>query len=390
MVDPMAKRIALFCDGTWNFKDQPYPTNVWRLYESTAQIEHEQACEYLEGVGRKRHRLLGGLAGVGLNNILLEAYLKLCTAYEPGARIFLFGFSRGAYVARSLAGMMRACGVLAPDKLHLAPEALAIYRRRGVKPDRERALEFRARNAIAQYEGDEAVKAGKGLSIAYMGLWETVGALGVPQRIPFSAIFNRGLRFHDADVSRMVRRARHCIAIDETRNALPNTPWTGESIRRVNEAYGEGSIEQVWFPGDHGAVGGGGLRDGLSHEPLLWVAEAAEEEGLVFDDAKGQLQRAAEEQDPVNGMLKSDGNDFWLRVQGLGPRLAERPRTLDDVSAGLRERARERPRYLLEDSLKGVWRRETLNDVLGPLLCAPQPNDDEDAQGAAAAAPELG
>lgn len=369
----MGKRIALFCDGTWNTAEQRYPTNVRLACESATVRPSVQSIHYFSGVGAESERVLGGLFGVGLDRILLKAYVALCADYRPGDQIFLFGFSRGAYMARSLVGLIRKCGILRDDNLEQAEQALALYRQREGGADSPTALAFRKQHAAAYFEpyGTSANAKTGGLKIAYVGLWETIGALGVPQRIPFSRVFNTRYRFHDCDISSIVQRARHCLAVDEVRNALRATPWSDESIARVNAIHGGQVIEQAWFPGDHGAVGGGGMRAELSSGPLRWVVEGARSLGLEFDDPKGHLKNAAKLSDPVNGMLRSaSGNDFWLRVQGSGPRLQSAPRTLGDVSADLRRRAAERPGYLTEASQRGVWRRTTLSSVLPKLAPA--------------------
>jgi uncharacterized protein (DUF2235 family) len=370
----MGKRIGVFCDGTWNTAAQRYSTNVRLLCESAGQHPSVQHLHYFDGVGAGEERLLGGLFGVGLDRILLEAYVRLCIDYRQGDEIFLFGFSRGAYMARSLVGLMRKCGVLGPENAEKAQQALALYRRRERGPDSPAALAFRKQYAAAYYEpygcSDNARRGG--LMITYLGLWETIGALGVPQRVPFSEWFNRRYRFHDCDISTIVKRARHCLAVDEFRRALPATPWSDESIARVNAVHGARRIEQAWFPGDHGAVGGGGMRAELSSGPLLWVAEGARKAGFEFDDRKGHLERAARISDPVNGMLRNaDGDDFWLGVQGHGQRVHGAPRTLDNVSEELARRAGSRANYLSEVSRRGRWRRELLKAVL-PKLSTPQ------------------
>ena len=129
----MTKNIAIFCDGTWNKSDAPAPTNVVRLAQAVRNTqpkgqERAQVVIYVEGVGTGRgagklakfmDRNLGGMFGWGLLENIKEAYRAIIFNYEPGDQIFLFGFSRGAYTARSLAGLIRKAGILPRDKVHL-------------------------------------------------------------------------------------------------------------------------------------------------------------------------------------------------------------------------------------------------------------------------------
>jgi uncharacterized protein (DUF2235 family) len=367
----MPKKIALFCDGTWNSAEQRYPTNVCLLSESTAHIAGAQHVHYFDGVGIHSDRLWGGLFGIGLDRILLDAYKALCADYDPGDELFLFGFSRGAYTARSLVGMMRKCGVLKKEHLAKADEALSIYRCRETDgPDSETAIAFRHDYAAACYAapGSPHAACAPQLTVHYMGIWETIGALGVPERIPFARFFNRRYHFHDCDISSMVERAQHALAIDEVRHALTHTPWTEESVRRINDAHGERRIEQVWFPGDHGSVGGGGMRAQLSSGALLWVADGARRAGLVIDDAKDHLNLATTTFDAVNGLLKNaDGDPIGLSIQGRGPRLNQAPQTMDELSTSAKVRAAGRWAYLRDASQHGRWRRQTLAPLLEAL-----------------------
>ncbi|MBY0563652.1 MAG: DUF2235 domain-containing protein [Hyphomonadaceae bacterium] len=371
------KRIAIFCDGTWNDPNDPNPTNVYWLYESIAKqaADVTQHARYLSGVGVEENKLTGGVWGRGLNEKVLEAYDALSTHYEPGDEIYLFGFSRGAYTARSLCGLIRKCGVLKREHCGRMDEAMAIYRLRDATPDSSAAKEFRDKYAAAFV--DEALitkqapavhEQPRMLRVAYLGVWDTVGALGVPERIPFSSVINRDFRFHDANLSKAVVRARHALAIDETRTVFAPAPWTEESVAAINALHGERRIEQVWFPGDHGSVGGGGLHRQLSDAALLWIAEGAERAGLVFDDAKGHLARAAANARPHEGPLRNSDRDNWImKLRGQGPRKEGLPREAHDVSDGAVKRMRENRPYLNGVGREVQWRRETLAHVIRAL-----------------------
>ncbi len=296
------KRIVIACDGTWNRLDAKNPTNVAKLAQAVLPAAGDgvgQITCHLDGVGtgrgtgwlaRKLDRVLGGTMGFGLFTTLAEAYRFLVFAYAPGDEVFLFGFSRGAYTARSLAGLIRNCGILERDEAAAIPQALALYRGRSPEtgPDSDAALAFRARHAAhvttgaaeAAWRAARGLPAGRPLALAYLGVWDTVGALGLPGHLTLAGLFNRGLAFHDTALSPLVRAARHAVAIDERRRTFPPTLW--DNIDLLN-AGGAGSYAQAWFPGDHGAVGGGGPSSALSDDALLWVAEGAAAAGLGLD-----------------------------------------------------------------------------------------------------------
>ncbi len=294
------KRIAIFCDGTWNRPDAPYPTNVVRLAQAVRQTAIDgvkQVVVYLPGVGTGRgsnglarwtDRLLGGALGWGLTDTIVEAYRTLVFAYEPGDQISIFGFSRGAYTARSLAGFIRSCGIAPRAHVARIPEALRRYQKRDgtTHPEDPSSYQFRAdfapSTATSSKElnwrlarGDESIL----LEIAYLGIWDTVGALGVPGHFMVAPLLNRGNQFHDADLSRSVKSARHAVSIDERRRTFAPTLWA--NLDQLNGAMmGDLPYLQKWFPGDHGSVGGGGDRVGLSSITLEWIAAGAQAAGL--------------------------------------------------------------------------------------------------------------
>jgi len=295
------KRIVIACDGTWNRLDGGRQTNVAKLAEAVLPVAPDgvpQIVCHLDGVGSGRgtgrvaqavDRVLGGAVGLGLEATLAEAYRFLVLAYAPGDDVQLFGFSRGAYTARSLAGLIRCCGILERPSADALPEALALYRAR-CGADGEAALAFRARHAghVATGRADPAWRGARGLPagtplrIGFLGVWDTVGALGVPAHLWLASWLNRGLGFHDTALSAMVAAARHAVAIDERRRSFPPALW--DNLDALAAASG-GSYAQRWFPGDHGSVGGGGRVTALSADALAWVAEGAAAAGLALDPA---------------------------------------------------------------------------------------------------------
>ncbi len=304
------KRLIYCCDGTWNTSDSAHPTNVVKLAQMvvpTTPDGTKQIVNYVVGVGSGRgagrlarliDRFAGGALGTGLMANVVDAYRALVFAYEPGDEIYIFGFSRGAFTARSLAGLIRSTGIIEPRNVWMIPEAVARYRsgEAKTKPDDEASFQYRLRWSPGTYTSmDEriwreglpapkgAVDPGQPLSITYLGVWDTVGALGVPGHLKtLASLFNGRHGFHDAKLSRSVKAARHAVAIDERRRTFDPTLW--EKLEELDAANGgRGKYYQKWFPGNHGSVGGGGEIVSLSNDALIWVAEGAQHEGLVLN-----------------------------------------------------------------------------------------------------------
>jgi uncharacterized protein (DUF2235 family) len=282
----MVKRLVVCCDGTWNRADQhrdgvPIPTNVVRLAYRIANADSHgtpQVVCYIQGVGtgNRLDHWLGGALGAGLEEHLYEAYRFLVANYVPGDEIFLFGFSRGAFTARSLAGLVRNSGVLDRTHIHRYDRAIALYRHRALDPRSAEAVEHRAKFAIEPFT-----------PIHFIGVWDTVGALGIPH-----PMFTTKYEFHDTELSSAVRHAYHALAIDEHRKPYEATLWTNHPKHRYRYP-GDGVaqestlqvLEQVWFPGAHSDIGGGyGTRHtpNLSDLTLEWMMTKAAGVGLAF------------------------------------------------------------------------------------------------------------
>ena len=285
------KRLVVCCDGTWNAPDQadngsPAPTNVARLALVVAPHDPagtEQRVYYHQGVGTSRwERIRGGVFGFGLSRNVRDCYRFVAEHFEPGDEIFLFGFSRGAYTARSVAGFIRNAGVLRPEHRDRVDEAFALYRDRSNRthPRSTEAVLFRR-----SYSFETRLR--------FVGVWDTVGALGIPlsggRLINF---LNRRNQFHDTQLSSTVDAAFHACAIDEKRKPFRPTLWTAPDA-----AVPTGQdVQQVWFCGVHSDVGGGYFPvHGLSDITLLWMIEHARRHGLAVD-------RTALAADPFAGL----------------------------------------------------------------------------------------
>ncbi len=274
------KRIVACCDGTWSTAVQPCPTNVERLAKEIAPQGPDgtvQVVYYHDGVGTSPgERLIGGAFGYGLSAIVRDAYRAVVTAFSPGDEIFAFGFSRGAYTARSLVGLIRNCGVLRPEHVDRLDAAYALYRRRddASGPDADEARQFRDRYSFET-------------RIRFVGVWDTVGSLGIPlSGIELVDVLNRPWQFHDTRLSSTVDAACHAIAVDERRRPFKPTLWgpptDGDVVRH-----------QTWFAGCHDDVGGGNTEHGLSDVTLRWMARHAVDGGLaLLPDSPLSPQRA--------------------------------------------------------------------------------------------------
>jgi uncharacterized protein (DUF2235 family) len=266
------KRIVMACDGTWNRPDAVCPTNVVKLHRAVAPVGPDgvaQRAFYEPGVGTARfERIRGGMFGFGLSRTVRDAYRLLATDYEPGDELYFFGFSRGAFTARSLAGLIGNCGILRPEHLDRLGEAYAIYRDRddpAKKPSGDAARAFRARHCHDD------------VPIRFVGVWDTVGALGIPLRI---AVLTKRWSFHDVRLGTHVRTACHALAIDERRGPFQPALW-----QRQAEAPPGQDLRQVWFSGVHSDAGGGYPDRGLGDITLLWMAEQAAAAGLALTGA---------------------------------------------------------------------------------------------------------
>ncbi|HEX6559902.1 MAG TPA: DUF2235 domain-containing protein [Longimicrobiales bacterium] len=270
------KRLIVCCDGTWNRADQqsngtPCPTNVVKLaYRVAKRDDHDvpQIVYYDQGVGTGNvlDRFSGGAFGSGLDDNIFDAYRFLIANYEPGDEVFLFGFSRGAFTARSIGGMIRKCGVLQRTHVNLYIDALRLYRSADIHPDDGDAVQFRSQNSCC---GADPV------FIKCIGVWDTVGALGIPLR-GLRALTQGEHRFHDTELSGIVQYAFHALAIDERRAPFMPTLWD-------EKPKPSQTVSQTWFPGVHSDVGGGYAQNALSDITLQWMIDNAAMAGLAFD-----------------------------------------------------------------------------------------------------------
>ena len=284
----MGKNIVICCDGTANefAKDN---TNVVKLYYTLEQDPAKQATYYHPGLGtmepagalttftRKWTKLLGMAIGYGLATDIRDAYRFLMERFEPEDKVFLFGFSRGAYTVRAVASLLRMYGLIQRGNESLAPYAIRMMM--GI--NRARKDEEKEQEAIQQYfaiaDDFKSTMARINCRPWFVGVWDTVSSVGWvenPLKLPHVT--------NNPDI----RVGRHAVAIDERRAFFRNHLW--RRPLKPGAEWGPQNVKQVWFPGVHCDVGGGypEAESGLSKIALEWMLSEAKAEGLLVNAAR--------------------------------------------------------------------------------------------------------
>jgi uncharacterized protein (DUF2235 family) len=277
----MPKNIVVCTDGTWDRPGStdsgssflPDDTNVCKFFSLLPGDSQQQSATtrvksvsgqiafYDDGVGADgiwAVRIAEGATGAGLELKLRAAYRFVSEQYEAGDRLYLIGFSRGAFTARSLGGMLTRCGVPAKQFQDdvFASHAFDVYRRNNAAVTAAFWKDYQSRD----------------VQIEVIGVWDTVGALGIPLLL-FSGLDHLLFSFYDTSLHPNVRFGYHAVAIDEKRESFIPTLWDPRD-----------GVEQVWFAGVHGDVGGGYKETGLSDTTLAWMLEKIRPHGVLFND----------------------------------------------------------------------------------------------------------
>ena len=284
------KNIVICADGTWNRPEQDpakdYPTNVLKMARAIAPqspLGSEQVVFYDWGLGSYHDGFKGGAFGSGINKNIEDCYRFIVQNYALGDKLYFFGYSRGAFTVRSLAGFINSCGILKRANARLISRAFAIYKDPDIHPRDDYCSAWRDRHSVRadmtqlpRAERRHYSDAGHP-KIHFIGVWDTVGALGVP--LSMLSFLNQEHMFHDNKIGWNVVTARHALAIDERRDDFKPTIWK----QRAGV-----DVQQVWFAGCHGDVGGGNPPAGdgarLSDYPLEWIADEAAAQGLGLSD----------------------------------------------------------------------------------------------------------
>ncbi|MDA0350516.1 MAG: DUF2235 domain-containing protein [Verrucomicrobia bacterium] len=321
------RRLIVCCDGSWRKLGSKYPSNVIKLAQAVKRRDGQKVAQvvyYREGVGANNKSRLGGMLGLGLDEDIMSAYTFLALNYEPGDEVFLFGFSRGAYTARSLAGLIHCSGLVSRSRMRKIPEAFELYRDRSVRPGSDKAIRFRAIH-------------GERIPIQVLGCWDTVGALGIPFNIPgtdWGERYNNRFAFHDTCINRSVKFAFHAKAIDELRAVFEVTPMNpGARTGQV--------IEEAWFPGDHSCVGGGTeAKAPLANRCLFWMLERMRAHGiqLATDHSRVETGVEIDHTAPFDNTIRG-----FYRLTGSKPRAITG--SFDQIDISTRFRWRDCPDY---------------------------------------------
>ncbi|TVS08717.1 MAG: DUF2235 domain-containing protein [Gammaproteobacteria bacterium] len=304
------RNLIVLSDGTGNSGGVTRDTNVWRLYK-TIDRHHapvEQLVRYDDGVGTDDWRvakILGGAVGIGLTRNVTGLYGFLARHYRPGDRIYMLGFSRGAFTVRVLAGLIARCG-LWTQNAYFAEDNPERFIRRRILPA------YRSLGDAKVRALRDSVDLHPEVYVRFLGVWDTVDAVGVPideikvlLETPMRLFANRrGYGFHDRELSRWVRTARQALSIDDDRRTFHPNVWSTHRPLGERDHLCQ-DVEQVWFPGAHSNVGGGYPKDGLALVTLDWM--------LGETDALG-ADRIWLEGDRVTPLQSDAANDSAMAI----------------------------------------------------------------------------
>ena len=279
------RKLVVCCDGTWNLPNQKgKPTNVVKMLRAVRPVDDHGTSQIIHyhpgvGTGNRVDRWAGGMLGVGLTDNVQSAYGFLVDNFSPGDDIYLFGFSRGAYTVRSLAGFIDLVGLLEKIDMSLFVEVFDVYREHSLNPTNKTPDELAA--AFLPYVSShtherlrEVLQRSRKTDIFFVGVWDTVGTLGIPFG-PLRWIGRRNYDFHSTELTENVRFAYHALAIDERRKSYPPSIWLRPAQTDGAPTAQIQILEQVWFAGSHSNLGGGYVDAALSDVAFLWMAAMA-------------------------------------------------------------------------------------------------------------------
>jgi uncharacterized protein (DUF2235 family) len=267
----MGKRIILCFDGTWNNPESN--TNIFKIYSAMEPQSGEQIVHYIPGVGSsgsKLQRVVQGGTGEGILQKIRLGYDALARDYEPGDKIYIYGFSRGAFAARCLASIVSTFGL--PTRYFGSDPATSGYTKKlGDRIFKEYRLRGLHKGVSARLSNHSVAP----VPIEMVGVFDTVSSLGL------SALFGKAdlLRygFLDADWHPNIKNSYQALALDEKRSEFAPVRWKEGPLTNVNQR-----MEQVWFAGAHSDVGGG-YHSTSSLAPLNWMIQKAQKHGVTFD-----------------------------------------------------------------------------------------------------------
>jgi uncharacterized protein (DUF2235 family) len=343
------RNLVVLSDGTGNGAGAFWKTNVWRVYQALDLAEFPTANDgkvsnsvprqiawYDDGVGTSSFRplaLLGGAVGWGLKRNVLDLYTFLCRNYRPGDRIYAFGFSRGAFTVRVVVDMVATKGLLSGlsrDELaRAARDAYREYRDCFDQTGKHINLLRRIRDQFIrlwrrawQQRSYDDLKKDRHVvsvpSIAFIGVWDTVAAYGLPLQELTRGIdyWLWPLSMPNYSLDNKVKRACHALALDDERDTFHPLIW--DEIDDPNPDR----IQQVWFAGMHADVGGGYPDDGLAHVSLRWMMECAEKARLRFkDSAWKEVDRLIDPLGPLHDSRRALGSYYRYQPRRVSARI---------------------------------------------------------------------
>lgn len=295
----MCKKIVVFSDGTGQEGGKKHNTNVYKLFNMIEDRTSKQVSFYDRGLGTGVRKLTGNAFGMGISKNIRECYQFIFENYEAGDEIFLFGFSRGATTVRSLSGFIHLFGILPKSRPELIKKAYKIYKMRNSDKRKARADAF-----IAKHHS-------MWCKIKFLGVWDTVAALGIPIKaidVVVDKVKQFQHHYHNLELSESVEHGRHALAIDDERLTFHPKLWD-------QKISNDQTMKQVWFCGMHTDVGGGYPEQQLSDIALEWMMEEAEAYGLrVYPRNKIVLDLNPD------GVMHNSRGGFFTRLYRRKPR----------------------------------------------------------------------
>jgi uncharacterized protein (DUF2235 family) len=307
-VMPGGRDLIVLADGTGNSAAKSFKTNVWRLYQALDLTDGSQLAVFGDGVGTssfKPLQLLGLALGVGVKRNVLNLYKFWCRSYNEGDRLWAFGFSRGAFTVRVLAGLVHQEGLVSfRSEEELDRAAIAAYRSYRSKSFptrlpwvfvgraiRDRLVEFwnwiTGARQYHEIKAETFERRRHIINLHFVGVWDTVAAYGLPVDELTQAVdkWVWPMSFRDTSLLPNVVTARHALSLDDERRTFFPIPWNETDERNLHAedaTFAADRLLQVWFVGTHANVGGGYPDDSLSYVPLCWMIGEAASKGLRF------------------------------------------------------------------------------------------------------------
>ncbi|KAF2492930.1 hypothetical protein BU16DRAFT_529186 [Lophium mytilinum] len=304
--DRLKRRLIVLCDDTWqdstSDSSTAAPTNVTRFARALSQWapaafgDIQQIVYYQKGVGSSPlDRLLGGAAGIGISANVRAAYGFLANNYAPGDSIHFVGFSRGAYTARAVAGLVAACGLLTKKGMDSFPELYNLYYKEHgtdaqMTGEQKRVYGEKETRFLKTLTENGLLEPKAALAIEVVAVWDTVAFdltwFSTSWIARLLGLAPERLEFRNAELSAKIRYGFHALALDETRNAFRPTLW---QMPKADGGAGDGEwrlreMKQCWFSGRHSDVGGGYSQRWLSDITLAWMVAQCERRGLLAFD----------------------------------------------------------------------------------------------------------